>query len=124
VSFSAKTITLRTVLKKVLGDRGLSYIVKDGIIQVLTADRARSTMSVRVYPVLDLVNPTAQPMAPAVEWLFAQSLISSIQHSVDPTIWDINGGPASITYDLANHALLVRASAEVHYSLGLGGSGR
>ena len=55
VSFKVNKVTVRTILRKVLADRGLSYVLKDGMVQVLTQEKARQTMVVRAYPVSDLV---------------------------------------------------------------------
>src|SRR5262249_46389575 len=56
VTFRAKKITLRTVLRKILADKGLSYILTDGNIQIVTIQKARETMVVRAYPINDLVG--------------------------------------------------------------------
>src|SRR5207253_667559 len=50
VTFKVQKVTVRTILKKILADRGLSYILQEGIVQVVTAQRARETMVVRSYP--------------------------------------------------------------------------
>ena len=45
----AKKVTLRTVLKKVFGDLGLTYIIKDATIEVMTPERAKNfTVTERV----------------------------------------------------------------------------
>src|SRR5262249_47651814 len=38
ITMRAKKVTLRTVLKKVFGDLGLTYIIKDATIEVMTPD--------------------------------------------------------------------------------------
>src|SRR5439155_22730521 len=44
VTFKGNKVAVRTILRKVLGDRGLTYIIKDGAIQVVTPQKARETM--------------------------------------------------------------------------------
>ena len=39
VTLKADGVTMRTILKKILGDLNLTYIVKDGTIQVTTPER-------------------------------------------------------------------------------------
>ncbi len=39
VNFKIHKVTVRTILKKILLDRGLSYIIKEGTIQVVTVKR-------------------------------------------------------------------------------------
>jgi len=79
-------------------------------------------MIVRTYPVGDLVNPiqTGGTFFNLV-WSqqSAQLLIDQIKGSVDPTIWEQG---ATISYNPALRALLIRAPAEVHYGLGFGAS--
>src|SRR5262245_19355668 len=55
VTFKATKATVRTILRKVLADRGLGYILKDGMVQVVTQQKAREAMVVRAYPVSELV---------------------------------------------------------------------
>jgi hypothetical protein len=124
VTFKANKVTVRTILRKLLADRGLAYILKEGTVQVVTAQKARETMVVRTYPINDLVSPGpyAQMFGPFVARMQsianAQGVINMIQHSIDPAMWNVNGGPASITYFPPSMSLVIRASAEMHYSLG------
>src|SRR5205807_2178049 len=60
VSFKVEKVTVRTILKKVLGDRGLTYIIKEGNIQVMTPKKASEHTVVRTYQVDDLVAPSPQ----------------------------------------------------------------
>ncbi len=46
-----------------------------------------------------------------------QMLIQNIQNAIDPTLWNTPGG-GSITFNEANHSLVIRAPAELHYMLG------
>jgi len=133
VTFKQKSITFRTVLRKVLAEHGLTYVLKEGMIQVMTPQRARDMMVVRVYPIDDLVsgNAFAQQYGPFVAraqmWSNAMSLITTIQRTVDPQLWDVNGGAGSITFHEQGQALIIRAPAELHYQIGNGnflGGGR
>jgi hypothetical protein len=123
ITFKANKITVRTALKKVLGDVGLAYILQEGTVQVVTPQRARETMVVRTYPINDLVapGPYAQMFGPFVAqaqmMINAQQIINMVQGAVDPAMWNTNGGPASISFSPQAMALVVRASAEMHYSL-------
>lgn len=125
VTFKAPKLTVRTILKKVLADRGLAYVLKDGVIQVYTQQKAREMMVVRTYPVGDLVGPIDQRFGPFINRGLmlqnVQMLINLIQSAVEPTIWNVNGGPGSITFFEPSMSLIVRAPAEMHYMLG-GGS--
>jgi len=125
VTLKVKKVTVRTILKKVLADRGLAYILKDGTVQVVTAQRARETMVVRSYPIDDLVGGGNQLYGPFVNRSImlsnVQSLIQTIQNAMDPSLWNTNGGPGSITFSETSRALIIRAPAEMHYMFGGGG---
>lgn len=48
----------------------------------------------------------------------AQDLIELIQTTIDPDSWDINGGPGTIRFYRPLNVLVIRASDEVHRSVG------
>lgn len=124
VKFNARGVSLRTVLRRILGDLGLTYIVKDEMIQVTTPDRARETLTVRTYYLGDLVAQLSLDLPPALNELAimqnAAQVIDLIQHSVEPQSWQINNGPGTIVFDPARLALIVKQTAEVHLMLGGG----
>jgi len=118
VTFKAPKVQVRTILRKVLGDRGLSYFVKEGAIQVVTIQQARETMVVRTYPVGELinVNPAFGPfMGRAIMYQQVQQLINTVQASMDPTIWQQGGSIQFLEAPVPT--LVIRAPAELHYSL-------
>ncbi len=126
VTFKVSKVTVRTILKKILADRGLGYILKEGTVLVVTSQRARETMVVRSYPIDDLIgglnNNLYGPYVNRAAMLSnVQGLIQTIQHGIDPSLWNVNGGPGSITFNEAARALIIRAPAEMHYMFG--GSG-
>jgi hypothetical protein len=55
VTLSVKGVAVRTVLRKILADLGLTYVIKDEAIQVTTAQRAKEMMVVRRYYVGDIL---------------------------------------------------------------------
>jgi hypothetical protein len=120
VSFPKTKVQFRTVLRKILADIGLTYVIREGTIQVVTPQKARDLMVVRTYPVGDLVTPI-QPVGPFGNFLWsqqnAQILIDQIKSTVDPSIWEQGG---SIVYNQAVRSLIIRAPAEVHFQLGFG----
>lgn len=122
VTFKHKKIQVRTLLRKVLADRGLTYVIREGTIQVVTPQKARDMMVVRSYPVADLVFPVQDfgIWNDLMALQNVQTLINLIQQSVDPTIWQQGG---SISFVPAARALVIRAPAEVHYQLGSGMAG-
>lgn len=122
VKLQLKKITVRTALKKILGDKGLTYIIKEGALQVMTPKRASEHTVVRSYPIEGLVAPSqvAQQFGPFVAraqmLANVQSLISLIQGSVEPSYWQPNG-PGSIAFFEPTMTLTIRASAEMHFQM-------
>jgi hypothetical protein len=122
VTFKVEKATVRTVLKKILGDKGLTYIIKEGGIQVMTPKKAAEYTVVRSYPIGDLITPvTANAMFPpfmqqAQKNQNAQQIINLIVFMTGQDYWQPNG-PGSIAYFPATDSLLIRASAEMHYQL-------
>ena len=47
-----------------------------------------------------------------------QELIDLIQSVIEPRFWDVNGGPGTIFYYAPLHALVVRATSQVHEKIG------
>lgn len=125
VTFKVNKVAVRTILRKLLADRGLAYVIKEGMLQVVTQQKAREMMVVRSYPVGDLVasdNPLfwGPIFSRAIMLQNAQRIIDMIQSSVEPAQWNTQGGPGTITFHEPSMSLVIRASAEMHYQLGGG----
>lgn len=127
VSLKLRGVTARTVLRKVLGDNGLSYVVKNEVMQVLTAEKAKEMMVTRTYYLGDLLAGGQFAQAgirfnPGLDQIQAMqnvlNIIGIIQSSLDPQSWQANGGMGTITFVGGQMALVIRQSAEVHGMLG------
>jgi hypothetical protein len=126
VTLQAKGLSARTVLRQILAAQGLTFVVKDEAIQVVTVDKARDLLVTRVYYLGDLaqgVGPfsgvTAGPFLNFQQTMLnVDVILKSIQNSVDPLCWKANGGPCTITFHYPSMSIIVRASSEVHSSLG------
>lgn len=116
-----REVTVRTILRTILRNKGLDYIIREGTVTVLSAQRAREVTVTRAYPIQDLVgaNPIFYgPYTPLVVQQNVNQLISQIMAGVEPGYWSQNNGPGSITFDPITMSLVVRANAEMHYMLG------
>lgn len=125
VTLNAKGITVRTALRKVLAELGLSYIIKEESIQVTTIQRVRETMSVRTYPVQDIVIVASHPgrvgfASPAEILKNVKELMALIQNSVDSASWQENGGTGTIAFHAPSMSIIVKQTAEVHMMFGRG----
>jgi hypothetical protein len=127
VTFKVNKAQFSTILRKILRDNGLTYVIKEGTLQVVTSAKAREMMTVRTYPIDDLVQASSfaqqfGPFAARAQMLSnVQGLINMIQTTVDPAIWQPNGGGASITFFEPGMALIIRAPTEFHYQFAGGG---
>jgi hypothetical protein len=125
VSLKVDNISFRSVLKKVLGDLNLTYIVKDGEISVTTPERARQTYSTRAYYVGDLALVADFRLGPIVQRaVMAQTIVlimNSIVQTIEPNSWLINNPEAggTITFDPITMSIIVKQSAEVHLMMGV-----
>jgi hypothetical protein len=46
------------------------------------------------------------------------ALVELIQRTISPDFWDVNGGPGTIVYYRQWHALVIRATPEIHRQIG------
>lgn len=119
-------VSARSALRVMLQSKGLTFILRDGIIQVVTVEAAKKQTVTRAYEVRDLVSPGGFYTSPLVWGPYldaqqtqanAQVIIDAIQKSVDPASWAANGGVGSIVFHYPTMSLIVRAPSEVHSDL-------
>jgi hypothetical protein len=125
VTFKGKSVKMRTLLKKVFGDLGLTFAIKDAAVQVITPDRIKDYMVSRAYPVGDLISPVANARMPqlaqkAYMYNQAQDLMRTIMNMVEPSSWQgmSEKGYGTITYNEGTMSIVVNHTAEMHYMLG------
>jgi hypothetical protein len=122
VSVNLKNVTLRTILKKVLGDVGLVYVVDKETLQVTTEERASKTLTTRTYYVGDVFGLQAQRFGGIYNQLqmmtAVNDIIGVIVGTVEPRSWWLNGGEGTIAFDPRTMSLVVRQTAEIHFMLG------
>jgi len=110
VNIRLQEVPAEMVLGLMLGQLGLDYYIKHGVIVVTTAEKAVADLEVRVYPVQDLIEPIGLTRrSPDTE---ASRLTDVIQSSVEPESWQDNGGRGTIRY--YRGTLVVLQTAKVH----------
>ncbi len=57
VSINLHNVSLRSALRLMLKNLQLTYIIQDEVLMITTPDEAEKTLTVKVYPVADLVLP-------------------------------------------------------------------
>jgi hypothetical protein len=120
-------VTARSALRVMLQQQGLTYIIRDNIIQVVSIEEASKVLVTRAYDVRDLVGGGGPfntltvwgPYADAQQtYANAQMLVEAIEKSVDPTCWkDTGKGAGTISFHYPTMTLIVRAPSEVHAEL-------
>jgi hypothetical protein len=124
ITMHARQASVRTVLRKVLGDVGLTYVVKDETIEVVTPTQAKEMLVARTYPVGDLIGLVDFRLGPVLTQVQMlqniRQLLDLIQSTIEPASWEANGhgGSGTIVFYPATMSLIVKQSAEVHYKLG------
>jgi hypothetical protein len=125
VTFKGKNVKVRTLLKKVFGDLGLTWAIKDAAVQVITPDKMKEFMVTRAYPVGDLISPVANsrmPMWAQKQYMANQAaqLIQTIVNMVEPSSWQgmSEKGYGTISYNAATMSIIINHTAEMHYMLG------
>jgi hypothetical protein len=100
-------------LKLLLDELKLDYSIRDEVLLVTTKVEAEDMLTVRVYPVFDLVvRPlNASTNRPSLGF---QSLIDNIVAIIAPTTWDEVGGPGSIQPFTNSGALVIAQTTTVH----------
>ena len=120
-------VTARQALRVMLQQQGLTFIIRDNIIQVVTLDQASKVLVTRAYDVRDIVG-NGGPFNGLMQWgpyLDAQQtmanaaiLIETVQKGIDPASWKETGkGNGTITFHYPTMSLIVRAPSEVHAEL-------
>ena len=114
----------RTILKRILGDLGLAYVVKDEAILITSAERARQMTTVRTYYIRDLADVVDVRIPPGIRQLLmiqnVNQIISMVTNNYDRQSWQVNNpeAPGSIAFNPITMTLTVKQTAEVHFMLG------
>jgi len=125
VGLKVSKVTVRTILKKVLADHGLTFIIKEAAVQVMSPAKANDpkNMVTRAYPVQDLVQPFTQSQNPYMNRVqmaqAVQGLILNIVNTVEPGTWagQSPNGFGTIMYNEQSMSLIIRHHAEFHYQM-------
>jgi hypothetical protein len=114
----------RTVLKRLLGDLNLAYVIKDETILITSQERAKQMTTTRHYYLGDLAAVTDLRyglIGSKIAMLqFANQLVNTITQTIEPQSWKVNNPDAVgvITFNPLTMSLIVKQTAEIHFSLG------
>lgn len=102
-----KGVSKRTLLRSVLGELGLTYVIKSEVLQVMSILQAKNELRSGVLDIQTMLTRGNNP----------EDIIRMIKSTVDPDSWDTSGGPGTIFFSPPG-TLIIRNSAEVIYNLG------
>lgn len=102
-----RNVSNRTLLKSVLAELGLTYIIKGELVQVVSFLQAKNEMRVGFMNVATMIRG-----GPSID-----DLIKLIKSTIEPDSWDTSGGNGTITVQPPG-TLIIKNSAEVIYRLG------
>lgn len=102
-----KNVSKRTLLRSVLAEMGLTYILKGELVQVVSFLQAKNEMRVGILDVNTLVRTGGD----------INDIVKLIKTTVEPDSWDNSGGVGTITVQPPG-TLIIKNSAEVIYQLG------
>ena len=108
ITIMSQGTTARAVLRRILGDRDLTWHIHDEALVITTRERAGENLETRLYPL-----PWGSVTQVAIGF---QPLIDLIQSTVQPPTWDVVGGQATIQSfgDGTGAVLVVAQTADVH----------
>lgn len=118
-------LTARSALRIMLQSKGLTFVLRDNVIQVVTVEEAKKQCVARAYDVRDLVasnmvgnvGPWGAYLDYQATAANAQIIIDAISRGVEPSVWEGAGGVGSITFHYPTMSIIVRAPSEVHADL-------
>jgi hypothetical protein len=117
--------SMRSVLKKMLAELGLSYFIKNEEIHITTAARAKEETSVRTYYVGEVGSVVDVRYGPLItQQLMYQNVqnIINLITQIEPQSWKVNNPEANgvVVFDPVSMSLMIRQSAEFHLRMGGG----
>lgn len=95
-----RDVSLRSILRLMLKDLDLTYMVKNEVLMITTIEAAEANLITRAYRL-----PHCMQGDP-------DSAIDAIQSTVFPDTWDVLGGPSTIR--LVNSVLVISTTERVH----------
>ncbi|MHB8971544.1 MAG: hypothetical protein ACYC3X_04615 [Pirellulaceae bacterium] len=95
VTISLRGISLRSVLKLMLNELDLTYVVQDPVLKITTPEGAAKELAVRVYSVADLAVADRSSLVVDEQDSNYGTILRVITSHVAPESWDDVGGASS-----------------------------
>lgn len=99
VSLNLKNVSLRSFLRLMLRGLDLTYLIKDEVLQITTAQAAEQNLILKMYVLPENLAGKSD------------SVIKVLTHSIVPDTWDGIGGPSSAM--AMDHVLVISTTGDV-----------
>ncbi len=100
VNINLKGVTLRSLLRLMLRELDLTYMVKDEVMQITTIEASEQNLILKAYALPDYLDGKGD------------RLVDVMIRSVVPDTWDVSGGPS--TASAFEDILVVSTTSDVH----------
>ena len=116
--------SVRQILKRILADLNLTYVVKDEAILITSRERANQMTTTKPYYLGDLASATNTRVPPYISRAIAiqniNNMIIQMTSTIDPQSWKVNNPDAVgiIAFDPNTMSIVIKQAAEIHYKLG------
>ncbi|MCC9609585.1 hypothetical protein LOC68_04480 [Blastopirellula sp. JC732] len=111
ITLSMEKVSLRSILRQMLRELELTYVVEAGRLLILTPEAAEANLTAVYYPCPELIYYDGPEYNSEVQPDY-DSLINVITSTIEPEAWTEVGGPAPV-YPLEN-GLVLEQMEEVH----------
>lgn len=108
VTGAARGVPLHAALTELLADYDLTYLVRNYSLVITTQDAAQECLSLRVYPVDDLVRERDGNA-------YFGPLIDLLTSTVKPDSWDEAGGPGAVRQ--YQGSVVIAQTEEAHFAI-------
>jgi hypothetical protein len=117
ISFTAKDITLRSALDRILHTCNLTWVVGNEVLLITTREKADSMLMLALYPIADVLSRGETAGDDSEEDPTTSQtvmLVGNITNNIAPLSWSDQGGPGTLE-EYGNGALLVVSqNQEIH----------
>ncbi|MEO1527176.1 MAG: hypothetical protein AAFX06_17185 [Planctomycetota bacterium] len=100
ITIDLKNVSLRSLLRLMLRDNDLTYMIKDEVLQITTMEAAESNLILNMYTLPGKLGERGE------------EIVNAISRTVRPDTWETIGGNSSIIN--IDHALVVSTTSDVH----------
>lgn len=132
-SFNLENVPLRRLLRLILDEQDLTFVIDDGFLLITSEEDAKKHMKIRVYNVADLISPSCFKWMPVfgpcfggLQWIYHLELkghadfseiMDMIEMLVSADTWSSNGRDGEMMEYHNGLCLVVLQTDEVHEQL-------